>query len=387
MPGLLRERTGHQAKVGTVELFFDLVFVFAVTQISHYLLAHLTVLGTLQTLIMFMGVWWVWIYTGWVTNWLDPERSPVRLLLFMLMAAALVLAMSIPKAWDERGFGFALGFAFIQVGRSTFMLLAARLHEPNLARNFLRITIWLAVSGTLWIAGGLVPGDARLTLWLTAVVIEYLGAPFGYYVPGLDRSRTRDWNVEGAHIAERCGLFIIIALGESIIITGATTADRAWDTTTLIAFAAAFVATVAMWWIYFNIGAERAAHQITHSSDPGRIARLVYTYVHLPIIGGIIGSAAADQLVLLHPHGHLAPLEAGLVIGAPALFLLGIFLFKRITGGWWPLSHLAGLALLAVLATAIPFANPLAIGLGTTATLVIVAVWETLSFQPRGAAS
>ena len=140
-----REHRGH-ARVTYVELFFDLVFVFAVTQLSHLLLKDLTLLGVLRTGLLFLAVWWVWIYTSWVTNWLDPERTPVRLLLFVLMLAGLVLSTSIPEAFGPRGLAFAAAYAFMQVGRSLFMIWALGEASPRNRRNFERITVWLAAA-------------------------------------------------------------------------------------------------------------------------------------------------------------------------------------------------------------------------------------------------
>lgn len=379
---LLRQRGEHAARVSPVELFFDLVFVFAVTQLSHYLLAHLDAAGALRSLLMLLGVWWLWIYTSWATNWLDPERKRVRLLIFALMAAAMVLAMSIEEAWGDRGLIFAAAYVFIQVGRSLFMVAALRGERPGNYRNFIRISIWLATAGLFWIAGGLSEGPARLALWMAALAIEYAGAPLYFWVPGLGASSTADWDVQGSHLAERCGLFVIIALGESIIVTGATTAELAWSAETLLAFAAAFTATVAMWWLYFNVGAVRAEERISHSDDPGRYARLVYTYIHLPIIAGIIASAAADELVLAHPHDALEPIERALVIGGPALFLIGNALFKRASWKWFPLSHLVALAALAVLTVFSAALSALALGLATSAILILAALWETISLAP-----
>jgi low temperature requirement protein LtrA len=379
---LLRKRGAHEARVTPVELFFDLVFVFAVTQLSHYLLAHLDPMGALQTLVMFIGVWWLWIYTSWVTNWLDPDRKRVRLMIFALMAAAMILAMSIEEAWGERGLIFAAAYVFTHVGRSLFMVASLRGERRGYFRNFSRITLWLVASGIFWIGGGFAEGDLRLWLWITAIAIETAGPPLYYWVPFLGLSSTSDWDVTGSHMAERCGLFVIIALGESIIITGATAAKLAWSASTLLAFAAAFFSTVAMWWLYFNIGAVRAEEAINQSDDPGRYARLVYTYIHLPIIAGIIVSAAADELVLAHPYHVLKPIEQALVIGGPALFLAGNSLFKRTSWRWFPLSHHVALALLALLAFFAGRLEALTVALVTCAILVATAVWETISLAP-----
>ena len=132
----LRTRHGHDHhRVTFVELFFDLVFVFAVTQLSHGLLKHLTPIGALQTALMILGVWWLWMFTCWATNWLDPEKPAVRLLLFALMLAGLVLSASIPKAFEDRALPFACAYVVIQVGRSLFMLWALRHHDANNFRN------------------------------------------------------------------------------------------------------------------------------------------------------------------------------------------------------------------------------------------------------------
>ena len=163
---LMRVRHGHDhARVTFVELFFDLVFVFAVTQLSHSLVEDMTPVGALHTVILLMAVWWVWVYTSWATNWLDPERVPVRLLLFLVMLIGLVMSASIPEAFGERGLPFAIAIALIQVGRTAFVAQSAG-DDRRLVRNFQRVTAWLAFSSVFWLAGGFFGGDARLALWL-----------------------------------------------------------------------------------------------------------------------------------------------------------------------------------------------------------------------------
>jgi low temperature requirement protein LtrA len=384
---MLRTRSEHApSRVTNIELFFDLVFVFAVTQLSHLLLAHLDILGAIQTAMLLMAVWWVWIYTSWVTNWLDPDETPVRLLLFGLMLLGLILSASIPKAFGSLALAFAGAYVLMQVGRSLFMLWALRGRSEANFRNFQRITAWLALSGVFWIAGALTDGNARLGIWAVAMLIEFVSPSLGFWVPGLGRSTTADWDVEGGHMAERCGLFIIIALGESILVTGATYADLFWSGETVAAFVTAFVGSVAMWWIYFNIGAERASHLIRASADPGRVARVAYTYVHLLLVAGIIVSAVADELVLKHPHGHADAKTTAVLIGGPALYLIGNLLFKWVTAGWPPLSHLAGLALLVALVAVAAHVPVLLLGAAASLILVVVAGWETISLQSQRAA-
>lgn len=381
---LLRIRSGkhEDGKVAFVELFFDLVFVFAITQLSHWLLKHFTPAGIGQTTLLFMAVWWVWIYTSWVTNWLDPQKTLVRLMLFALMLAGLVLSTSIPDAYGSRGLAFACAYVFMQVGRSLFTLWAMSGHSPGNFRNFQRITAWLILSGIFWIAGGLADGNVRVGLWIIAIVIEYLSPAFGFWLPRLGRSTTTDWDVEGAHMAERCGLFMIIALGESILVTGATFADQDWTSVSVAAFVTAFIGSATMWWIYFHIGAERASQHISKSSDPGRVARIAYTYLHLPIVAGVLVTAAADEFLLAHPLGHTEPGAAAAILGGPAIFLIGNILFKSATSGRAPLSHFGGLAVLALLAFTVTSISPLALSMSVTAVLIMVAAWERFSLGP-----
>lgn len=384
---LLRSRGSHDSgKVGMIELFFDLVFVFAVTQLSHSLLAHLSLAGALQATLLLVAVWWVWIFTSWVTNWLDPERTPVRLGLFVLMLAGLLLSVSIPKAFTERGLLFAGAYVFMQVGRTLFALWAVRTESRSLSRNFLRILVWMLFSGLFWIGGALLEGPQRLACWTLALVIELISPSLFFWVPGLGRSTLADWNVEGNHMAERCGLFVIIALGESLLVTGATFAELPFSAEGLAAFLVAVLGSIALWWIYFDTGAERAHHRIAQASDPGRQARLAYTYLHVLIIAGVIVSAVADELVLVHP-GHASTAGIAAIIGGPLLYLLGNALFKWVTSERIlpPLSHLIGLALLLglwPLAQSQVF-SALELGTLTTAVLLLVAAWETRALHVR----
>ncbi len=385
---LLRQRgTADSNRVAMVELFFDLVFVFAVTQLSHTLLEHLSVQGALQTLLLFLAVWWLWIFTSWVTNWLDPDRTPVRVMLFALMLGGLLLSSSIPQAFAERGLIFGMVFAAMQVGRTVFVAVAMRGRHRVLHENFVRIALWLLVSGAFWVAGGLAEGSTRAALWVMAVAIEYVAPALYFYVPGMGRSSTVDWDVDGHHLAERCALFVIIALGESVLVTGATFAGQAWTAPTVSAFVVAFLGSVAMWWIYFDSGAERASHRIAHSDDPGRQARLAYTYLHLLIIAGVIVCAVADELVLAHPDHFEGDGRAAMaaMIGGPMLYLLGVALFKWVCNDRRgpPLSHCVGIVLLAALVPAAlaHLLSPLALGAATTLILMIVAAWETVSLR------
>jgi low temperature requirement protein LtrA len=369
---------GHQ-KVTMVELFFDLVFVFAITQLSHALLDDVGFANGMKIGLLLLAIWWVWIYTSWVTNWLDPDTLPVRLMLFSLMILGLVLSAAIPRAFTDRGLVFALAIVAIQVGRTLFVCWALRRHSESNYRNFLRIACWLSASGSFWIAGGLLEGNARMAIWALALVIEYSGPATGFWTPHLGRSTTRDWDIDPAHMAERCSLFVIIALGESLLVSGATFAKATWQPTTIMAFVTVVIGTFAMWWIYFNIGAQEAEHRFKNADDQGSIARLAYTYLHLPIVAGIIVTAVSDELVLAHPYGATDAKAAVTLIGGPMLFIVGNLLFKRATAGRWPLSHLVGLGLLALLIPATGWLWPLGVAALAASMLVIVATWEMLS--------
>jgi low temperature requirement protein LtrA len=371
----------QHSRVTYAELFFDLVFVFAVTQISHTLLGRFTPLEVLQTTLLFLGVWWVWVNTSWITNWLNPELTPVRVLLFLLMLGGLVLSTSIPKAFESRGLWFAAAYAAMQVGRTIFLLASIPRTRPSIRMNAIRILVWLSTSAIFWIAGGFAEGHSRLLLWTVALGIEYLSPAARFWVPKLGASSIEDWTVEGGHMAERCAGFIIIALGESIVVTGATFADLSWTAETVIAFVSAFIGALAMWWIYFHKGAEAGSEQISKSSEPGRLARLAYTYLHMPIVAGIILAAVADELVLTHPADHSDLKTVLSAIGGPILFLIGTILFKHTIRGWFQPSHGAGIAALAVLAWFASGLSPLMLSILTTAILVAVAAWESISLK------
>jgi low temperature requirement protein LtrA len=369
----------RQARVTNAELFFDLVFVFAVTQLSHTLLHHFTPLGAVQVTLLFLAVWWVWVYTTWVTNWLDPEQTPVRILLFLLMLGGLVLSTTIPTAFEGRGLWFAIAYAVMQVGRTAFWLVSTPHHWTAVRHNAIRILAWLSTSAVFWILGGLAEGETRLWLWIVALVIEYVSPAARFWIPGLGPSSLEAWAVEGGHMAERCALFIIIALGEAVVVNGATFAELSWTSENIIAFVSALVGSIAMWWIYFHKGAEAGSELISTSVESGKLARLAYTYLHMPIVAGIILTAVSDELVLKHPGGHSDLKTIVSAIGGPLLFLIGTILFKLSIRGFLQLSHIAGIVALLVLSWFASELSPLWLSVLTTAILIAVAIWESMS--------
>ncbi len=380
---LLRE-AGAQAPVTNLELFFDLVYVFAITQLSHSLLHHLTITGLIETTLLFLAIWWAWMFTTWAANWADPERVPIRLLLIGAMLLSLLMAIALPEAFGTSGLLFAASYVALQVGRSLAMIPAFG-RDPDGVRNMTRITIWFAVAAPVWLVGALAVPEARLYWWAGALVLEYLGPLAFFYVPGLGASKADDWNISGAHIAERAATFIIIALGEGIVVIGSTVAEEGLKQELTIPFLLAFIGSVTMWWLYFDRGAGRGAELIEHHAQPGKVARAAYTYLHMPIVGAIVVTAVADAL-LLEQVGQ--PASQALVLtqgGATGLYLAGLGAFKRVSSKnrVFPPSHIGGLALTALLtgaALALPISG-LAFYALADAVLLVVAVWEWRSFN------
>jgi low temperature requirement protein LtrA len=370
-------------RVTNAELFFDLVFVYAVTQLSHTLLGNFTPLGVVQNTLLFLAVWWTWVYTTWITNWLDPEQTPVRILLFLLMLGGLVLSTSIPTAFGARGVWFALAYAAMQVGRTVFLLIVTPRERTIARHNAIRILVWLSASAVFWLLGGFAEGERRLWFWIAALVIEYVSPAMRFWTPGLGFSSVEAWAVEGGHMAERCAGFIIIALGEAVVVNAATFADLAWTHENVTAFGSAFVSSIAMWWIYFHKGAEAGSEMISKSAESGRVARLAYTYLHMPIVGGIILSAVADELVLKHPTGHSDLRTVFCAVGGPLLFLIGTILFKHAVRNFFQLSHIVGIVAFLGLGWFAADMSPLMLSVVTTALLIVVAIWESLSLRSK----
>lgn len=245
-----------------------------------------------------------------------------------------------------------------------------------MTRNFQRILAWIVAASVFWLVGAFAHEGQRLLLWSVALVID-LAAPWaGYWTPVLGRSTTTDWEVEGGHMSERCALFIIIALGESLLVTGATFAGMPWTKELVSALIVSFLGSLAMWWLYFDTSADVGTRTIADSRDPGRIARLVYTYIHLLLVGGIILSAVGDEFVLAHPVGHTEWPTAIAVVGGPLLFVAGTWSFKWAIFGHPPLSPLFAMVTLAGLLPIAPLLPPVVLMALATVVLIASAIWE-----------
>ena len=373
---LLRRRGGAE-RVTNIELFFDLVYVFAITQLSHHVLGNPTWEGAWQTLLLLAAVWLVWVYTASVTNYLDPERIPMRLLLLALMLLSLVMSAALPTAFGAGGLVVAGAYATMQIGRTIFAVLALR--GEALQRTFVRILVWYIVISCLWLLGAVWPVHGRELVWALAIGVDLFGAAVGFYTPGLGRSRTWDWTIEGTHFAERCQAFILIALGESIVVIGASLSSLHIVTAAAVAaFIVAFVGSAALWWIYFGRSAEAAARRLAAAHDPGRLGRSAYVFIHPIMVAGIIVVAAADDEVLAHPSAVGEVATTWMALGGAALFLAGHALFKAVVWRVPPWSRIVAIILLALLGLLAPHISALALGVCAAAVVVGVAMADRL---------
>lgn len=325
------------------------------------------------------------MYTTWVINWADPDRLPVRIMLLVLMLLSLVMAVSLPHAFAGQAAVFAGSYVALQLGRTLCMVWFFSSESRSHARNMLRVATWFAVSAIFWAIGAWRGEDERLGWWMLALAIEYAGPFLFFRVPGLGRSSLADWDISGGHMAERCALFIIIALGEGIVVTGSTFAALPMERGLAIAFGYAFLSSVLMWWLYFDLGAKRGSQLIESHANPGWVARNAYTYLHMPIVAGIVISAVADALVLEHWR---EPATLPLILtlcGGALTYLVGLGLFKRSSSpnGNFPLSHLVGVLLFVLLAAicSLRMLGTLGLGGGGVVILAIVAVWEWFSLH------
>ncbi|MGK5740602.1 low temperature requirement protein A [Micromonospora sp. URMC 103] len=380
-PDLLREHHGVEATTST-ELFFDLVYVFTVTQLAQFLILHPHPLGALRTVILLGLVWLIWIYTTWTTNSLRPDRSPVRAMLLAVMLGSLLLSAAIPGAFAGSGLLFAAAYAAVQVGRSAFAVWAARGHpglEPGL-RQALPYRIGTAL---LAVIGGLVGSPAREAIWAAVIAIDVIGLAIGFPTPGGRRTRPERWEVEGGHLAQRCQAFILIALGESILVTGGIVA-RHTDRATMGAFLLAFAGSVALWWVYFDRTAQAGTAALTHAGErTGRLSRFTFNYLHPVMVAGIIVTAVADERLLSDPGGQLDVGTALVVFGGPALFLAGHAAYQMVLLRQRPVGRAVAVpVLLAAVPVGVALRLPVAAG-AAVALLVTVGVIVT-DRLPRG---
>ncbi len=324
---------------------------------------------------LLLVVWWAWIYTTWMVNWFDPGSTKVRLILACVTLASLLMSAAIPTAFSSEAWLFAGAYVAMQVGRSV-AATALLAHDHPLRRVFGRLVVWSLFSAPLWIAGAAVDEAARPWVWGAALALDLIAPMVGYWTPALGRVQTTDWTVEGAHFAERFQSFVIIALGESIVITGATASSRGLTPSSVFALGVAFFVTGSLFWLYFGEMAKGSMNTIAESEDPGSLARDAYTYLHLPIIAGIIMVAVADDLLVSHPGEHLTTAGVVMATAGPAVYLLGESAVRLRMIGRVSRKRLACVAALVVLGLLGGEMSALALTICVAALLAILAMSE-----------
>ncbi|MFC7376442.1 low temperature requirement protein A [Brachybacterium sp. GCM10030268] len=355
----------RRSEVGPVELFFDLVYVFAIIQLSHLLIEHLSWEGAAETVVVFAAVWWGWNYTAWAMNWLDPTRTIVQLFSGVLMLGALGMSIAIPTAFGDGAWLFVGCYLFMGILRPVFMMLAHR--GQQLAANYRMLLLWTLLAGIFWVAGAALPAEWRLLLWLVAVLIDYAAPLAQFRIPGVGAAPMHLWDTDAEHLAERNRLVFIIALGESILLMGGTIVDHGHFTASLalsalVGFASLFV----LWWNYFALAGPE-----TSGGDASTGAlRSAYAYAHALMVLGAILVAVSIELRLAHEH-----LTSGAVLvttAGPLVYLAGNLLFLRSRFGRLARSRFfAAGVLVAITVVALPLAEQLPVVLFSVAVLAV----------------
>jgi low temperature requirement protein LtrA len=325
-------------------------------------------------MLVLAAVWWAWAAYAWLTNQVDPNESKVRLPVFAAMGAMLVASLAVPGAFEDSALLFAIAYLVVRVLHIIVFAEASDDVEVMAAVRAMAPTALLAPA--LLIVAAFLDGPAQVALWVVALVIDYGGAG----VRGIE-----GWHLSPGHFAERHGLIMIIALGESIVLTGATTADSGLDTATVVSFGLAFLGTAALWWLYFNYVATIAQRRLALAEDSTRLARAAYTSLHALIIAGVILSAVGNELVIAHPTDELPAPEVLAVVAGPALYLLAhVALRLRMTGTISGKRLAGALACLAVGAVG-AFAPAVVLAALLVAVLAGVIAWEQVATTRRRA--
>jgi len=363
-------------EVSSLELFFDLVYVFAIGQLSHHLLERVDLRTGAETVILTLAVFYAWYMTAWGANWLQPDPLAVRLVLVGLMFASLLMSVAIDDAFGDRAWLFVTGYLLLQIGRSGFLIVALRGRTQS--EHFVNVLIWELLTGILWVAGAFAEGDARLVVWGVAVAATYGGAFALHWLPGRGRrTDVEHTEIAGGHLVERFRLFFIIVLGETVLTTGSAFAGEPFDLERLLALSIGFTGTVALWWCYFERAEGLGVDAAEKADDAGAVG-LWGTWTLTLIVLALIAIAVADELAIAHPGDDPTAGFVVLAFGGPALFLLAQVVFHREALGRVSRSRVLGLAALAILALA---TAPLTLIVGlaaSAAVLVAVAVADTV---------
>jgi low temperature requirement protein LtrA len=385
MASLVRPREEARA-VTPIELFFDLVYVFAISQLSAHLIGDLSLRGMAETLVLALAALYAWFMTVWTSNWLDVERREVQLVLLGLTFASLLMSTSMTAAFGgslswlgDRAGLFVIGYLAIQLGRTAFAALAFRGHR--LHDHFPNALAWELATALIWIIGVFVDGDARLAVWAIAVLVTYGGVIAGHPLPGHRSPFSSDSQIYAEHLLERFRLFFLIALGETVLTIGNAFAGVPLETERVIAVTAAFAGTVSLWWCYFH-RAERVGKAAVEGS--GNASRLVAVgnYTLIAMVIGIIAIAVGDELAIGFPNAGPPASAAALIFGGPAIFLLAQLVLIRQATGVVSNVRILACAALAVLALLTAPLSLLAAVIAASFVLAAVAVADTRAGEP-----
>jgi low temperature requirement protein LtrA len=378
-------RQGEDLQRSTlIELFFDLAFVLALTQLSVSLAANLTWGNAYRTLLLTMAIWWAWSVTTWATD-LYSQHAGLRVLVVALMFGVILLASGVPHAFDDRGLAFAVAYVVLQVGRTSTLLLATWRHP--LRRRPTRVLFWFAVSAVFWLVGAFVHDERRVVMWTIAVAIEYGSANFGWPTPFLGRSALSEWDLLEEHLAERYRQILIIGLGDMILTMGLIYTQGPPRALRTVALAIEFVTTVVLWQIY----SYRAGERITTAFAPGpnraRPARKL-DWDHLVMVGGIVVTAVGTKLVIAHPMGETRWSWIAVVVGGPALYLIGRIHFGYVVFGHLSMPRVVGLGVLAAMLPLMRLLPPILVAGSVAAVLLGIIspdlpdLWRPSHFMP-----
>jgi low temperature requirement protein LtrA len=315
-----------EQRVTPLELFFDLVFVFAITQVTGFLADNPTLGGLLRGLMLLGALWWAWGAYAWLTNTLNPEEGGVRLAVFGSIAAMLIVSLAVPNAFGSDGVVFGIAYFIVRANHLVLYAIASRA-DRELLRAVLRLVPAATIGPGLLVVAGFLEGAPQVTIWAGALAVDYLGV-----LPG----HMRGFRVSPEHFVERHGLVLIIALGESIVALGVGAAGLPLDAGLITAALLGIVVTFALWWSYFDwvifIAQARLAEKT--GADRAVLARDLYSYLHLPMVAGIILFAFGLKTTLAHVDSPLGIIPAFGLCGGLALYMLAhVALRLRIGGG------------------------------------------------------
>lgn len=273
-----------------------------------------------KTLLLLIALWMLWQGTAWTTSRYDPYHLWLQVIVITALVSAMVMGVAIPRAFTGSGLAFAVAYVVANVGRSAILLLVLR--RIQYRRLKLRMLITYVVSGVLWLAGAVLPTNPRVVLWSAALVVEYLGNRFGWPVPGLGRSTISRWDIHGKHLAERYQQFYLVAIGETILVSGLTFTRSPGGWQSIVAFSAALATSVLLWRIYVQRAGQILGEAVTGAEHPATIGRSAAD-THMVMVIGVVATAIGYELAVEHPSGHNELAWLAVVLGGPALFLAG----------------------------------------------------------------